>query len=313
MKVFSEFLIHGVRGRRTHVLINRFSWAASDGLSNRAPACETDPARNYKSFEPANPALVATLSTHDLQRITKMPKQKNDSAPSPVKPGMPEPTTDTAEAAASKDEAAAESQVAAATSASDSPEATATSPVKHHAVGNQGMPEHTSDPNPSPAQSGATEPTSPQDDTSEPGATKDEAGAESQVPAAPSNTPENSLPLTTEESVRQPAEADDGGWFVPFIPQAPEPPAPKPAPKPKPSPLAALMDKWLRDNCPTLTPTDATPETASPAPPAAAVSDGVEATQPSETAGEPAEEPLPPPRVATAPSSSPGSSYACWP
>jgi len=44
-----------------------------------------------------------------------------------------------------------------------------------------------------------------------------------------------------------------------------------------------------------------TPETGLPGPAAAAVSGDAETAQPSETAGEPAEEPLPPPRVATAP------------
>jgi hypothetical protein len=163
-----------------------------------------------------------------------MPKLKNDSAPSPVKPGMPEPTTDTAEAAASKDEADIENQVAFATFASDCPEATATSPVRHDAIGNQDLPEQATDANPSPADPGIAESTSPQDDTSEAAATKDEAGAVSQLLAAPSNTPESNLLPTAEEYVTQPAELDDGGCFEPLIRQGPGSTTFKPLSEPKP-------------------------------------------------------------------------------
>ena len=228
-----------------------------------------------------------------------MPKQKNHSVTSPVKPGMPEPTTDAAEITVLKDAADAESQ--AAPTASDRLADTATSPVKHDAFENSDMSGQTTDANPSPAEAGTEESTSPQsphDDTPEAGVAKDEAGAESQVPAAPSNTLENNLPVTAE--VEQPAKPDDGGCFEPYIPQDPVSPAPEPVQKPKPSTLGILFDKYLRDNGMARTPTDIKSETASPAPAAAEGKGDAEMVQPSEILPAPVEAPLPPPRVATA-------------
>lgn len=160
-----------------------------------------------------------------------MPKQKNDSTPSPAKPETPESTTGAAEATVSKDAAGAESQ--AAPIASDRLEDTATSPVMQDTFGNPDMPEQTTDANPSPAEAGtevSTSPQSPHDDMPEAEATRDEAGAESQVPAAPSNPAQNNLPQTAEGYLKQPAELDDGGCFDPFIPQVPEPHSPKRTP-----------------------------------------------------------------------------------
>ena len=71
-----------------------------------------------------------------------MPKQKNDSAPSPVKPGMPEPTTDSAEAVASEETAGAGNQAVPPLSISISPQATAPEQVKNDDLGkeeSQGM------------------------------------------------------------------------------------------------------------------------------------------------------------------------------
>ena len=86
-------------------------------------------------------------------------------------------------AAAPKDEADAESQIAYATYDSDCPEATATSPVRHDPTGNPDLPEQAPDTNPSPA--------------------------------------ENDLLPTAEGYVTQPAELDDGGCFEPFIERRP--------------------------------------------------------------------------------------------
>ncbi len=208
----------------------------------------------------SNDATAPSLITLDAFGNPALPKQTSNPNPSPAEPGTTEPVlsqTDTAEAAplndaagaesqvaldlsdssdaaASKDAAGAESQVAPASS--DSPEATATSQARLDGFVNPDLPEQTTDADLlSPAEAGTEIPTSPQDDTSDAGATQDVAGGECQIPAAPPNTPENSLPLTAEGEVKQPCKADDGGRFVPFIPQAPEPPAPKPAPKPKQS------------------------------------------------------------------------------
>jgi hypothetical protein len=227
-----------------------------------------------------------------------MTKQKNDINPSPVKPCTPGQTGDTVEATVSKNAAGAESQVAPA--ASDSPGDTAPSPVTHDAIGNPDMPEQATDANPSPADPLIAVPTSPQDETPEAAATKDEAGAVSQVLAAPSNTPENNLTPIADGYVEQPAKLDDCGCFEPFIPQHPVSPAPKPAPKPKPSSWVTLIDKWQRDNGLATTPTDTKSETASPAPAAAEGNGDAEMAQPNEILPAPAEAPLPPPRFATA-------------
>ena len=199
-----------------------------------------------------------------------MPRQKNDSVPSPVKPGTPEPNTDAAEATVSKDAAGAESQ--AAPIASDRLEDTP------------------------PAEPETAVPTSLQDDTSEARTTNDEAGAESQVPAAPSNTPEKNLPPIAEPT----SEFDVGECFEPFIPQVSESPAPKPTPKPKPSSMSSIIDKFLRDSGNVPTPTDTSLETGFPATAEDGSTGDAEMTQPSEILTAPVEAPLPPPRVATA-------------
>jgi hypothetical protein len=200
-----------------------------------------------------------------------MPKQKNDSTPSPVEPGTPEPTTDAAEATVSKNAAGAESQ--AAPTASDRLEDTA------------------------PAEPETAAPTSLQDDTPEARTTKDEAGAESQVPAAPSNTPGKNLPPIAEPT----SELNVGECFEPFIPQVSEPPAPKPTPKPKPSSMSSLMDKYLRDVMGIdPTPTVTRSETGLPTPAVAEGTGDAEMANTSEILPAPEEAPLPPPRVATA-------------
>jgi hypothetical protein len=105
------------------------------------------------------------------------------------------------------------------------------------------------------------------------------------------NTP---LPITGRE-VNQPAEADDGGWFAPFIPQVRT--EPKPAQRPKPSPFIGVIDKVYRELGYPPSPIETTPETG---PAAAAGAGDAEKAPPSEIAGAPVEAPLPPPRVATA-------------
>ena len=106
---------------------------------------------------------------------------------------------------------------------------------------------------------------------------------------------ENTLLPIAGGEVKQPAELDDHGWFLPFIPEVR--PGPKPAQKPKPSGFQRFIDKTFADlGCP-LSPTKTKPETGPSAP--ADSGDG-EAAQPGETAGAPVEAPPPPPRVATA-------------
>jgi hypothetical protein len=246
-------------------------------------------------------ATATSLVKHDAFGNPDLTEDTTDHSPSLVEPGIPEPTLsqiDTADAAASNDAAAPESQVARA--ASDSPEATATSPVKHDAVGNPGMPEQTSDPNSCPAEPGAAEPTSPQEDTSDAGAREDEAGAEGQVSAVPSKAPENNLPPTAGASVTEPAEGDDDGCFEPYIPPVSLPPTPKPVPKPEPKSLMHIIDKAIfgEDYLPTASDTTSEPEI--PAPAAAEDRDDAEIAKPSEILTAPVEAPLPPPRVATA-------------
>jgi hypothetical protein len=114
------------------------------------------------------------------------------------------------------------------------------------------------------------------------------------------DAPENNLPLTAGEYVKQPAELDDGGCFEPFIPQVSVSPAPKPAPKPKPPSLMPVIDRILRDNGCVPAPTDTTLETEFPAPAADGSAGDAEMAKSIETLPAPAEAPLPPPRVATA-------------
>jgi len=165
---------------------------------------------------------------------------------------------------------------------------------------NPDLPERATDANPSPADTETAEPTSPQDDTSEAEATKDEAGAASQDPAAPSNSPKNGPLPAAEGSVTQPDETDDGGCFEPFIPQSPSPPTPKLAPKPEPKSFMHLIDAAIlgEDYLPTLT--DTTTETESPAPAADGCTSDAEMAKPSEILTAPVPAPIPPPRVATA-------------
>lgn len=279
-----------------------------------------------------------------------MPRPKKDHALPPGEPGRPEaasPQNNTAEAAASKAEAEAESQVASATTASGSPEVTATSPATHGDSENPDLPGQASDPNPSlgepgtaestPSQTdsdrteatapspiaqdvfrdpalpeqtadhnpssvdhGATEPTTPEDGASAAGASKDEAGRVSQVPAVPPNAPENNLPPAAAGYVKQPDEPDDGECFEPYIPPDPAPPAPKPAPKPGPSPFMQLLYKIDRDNGWVTTPADTPPESGLPAPAATADSGDAAAAELSAAADTPVEAPQPPPRFATA-------------
>ncbi|MGB8030225.1 MAG: hypothetical protein WCF30_11230 [Terracidiphilus sp.] len=221
--------------------------------------------------------------------------------PPPAEPGMAEPTppqTGTTEATPSNGVAEPETQVARA--ASDSLEATATCPVKHDVVGNQGMPEETTDPISSPEEPGTAEPTSPQEDTFGASARNDEAGAEGQVSAAPSKAPESNLPPTVGGDVTHAAELEDGGCFEPFIPQVPLPPAPKPAPQPKPRSLMHMIDKAIFSEDYLPTPADTTPETEIPAPAADGSKDDAERAKSSETLPAPVQAPLPPPRVAAA-------------
>jgi hypothetical protein len=114
------------------------------------------------------------------------------------------------------------------------------------------------------------------------------------------DTHEKILLLSAGESVKQPAEPDDGGCFEPFTPQTPTSPAPKPAPKPKPRSIMPAIDEVLRDHGILLTPTDPKPETEFPAPAAAIGTGDAEMVQPSEILNAPVEASLPPPRVATA-------------
>ena len=221
--------------------------------------------------------------------------------PPPAEPGMAEPTPPqggTVEATPSNGVAEPETRVASA--ASDCPEATATSPVWHDAIGNPDMPEQATDADPSPADPGAAVSTSPQEDTSDASATKDEAGAEGQVPAAPSKAPENNLPPTAGESVTEPAEGDDGGCFEPFVPQIPVPRARKPAPELKPPSLMPLIDKILRDNGCVPTPTDTTTETEFPTPATDESTSDAEKAKPGEILTAPVQAPPPPHRMATA-------------
>jgi hypothetical protein len=226
-----------------------------------------------------------------------MPRQKNDSGPSPLKPITAEPTIDAAEATISRHAAAAESQ--SAPTPSDRLENTATSPVMQDAYGNPDMSE-TTDHNPSPADSRIAGPTSPEDGTFEARATNDESGPERKVPATPSNTPENNLLLTAEGHVKQTAELDDGGCFEPFIPQVSISSAPKPAPKPKPSSWTALLDKMHRDIAIDSTPAVTTSEPGLPALAAAECAGDAEGANPSKFLPAPVEAPLPRHRVATA-------------
>src|ERR1700722_14765808 len=129
-----------------------------------------------------------------------MPKQKNNNAPSPAKPGTPEPNTDAAEATVSNADGT-ENQ--GAPIASDGLEDTA------------------------PPAPGTAAPTSPQEDTSEAGTTTDEAASESQVPAAPSNTHEDNLTPIAEPS----SKLDVVECFKPLIVQDAVAPAPTPKPK----------------------------------------------------------------------------------
>jgi hypothetical protein len=129
---------------------------------------------------------------------------------------------------------------------------------------------------------------------------RDEACAEGQVPAAPSNTPKNNPLPAAEGYVTQPAELDDGGWFEPYIPQVAEPPAPEPAPKPKPSSIGPLLDGVLRSWGIDPTPTAPTTEAESQALAIDGSSSDTEMAKPSEIHTAPAETQLPPPRYATA-------------
>jgi hypothetical protein len=129
---------------------------------------------------------------------------------------------------------------------------------------------------------------------------KDEAGAEGQVPAAPPDTPKNNPLPTAEGLVRQPAETDDGGCFEPFIPQVPVPPARKPAPEPKPLSLMPLLDRVLRDNGLLHTPTETTPEAEFPTPATDGSTSAAEKANSGEILTAPVQAPMPPPRVATA-------------
>lgn len=149
------------------------------------PECQIAPAASD------SPEATATSpATHDGCGNPDLPGNATDANPSPAEHASAVPTSPqngNAEAAASKDAADPESQVAPA--ASDGPEAKATSPTRQ--VGNPDLPENATDANPSLADPATAVPTSPEDHKSEAGATKGDAGAESQAPTAPSNTPEN--------------------------------------------------------------------------------------------------------------------------
>ena len=278
------------------------STPSQTGTADVAPS--NDPAAPESQVTRAaseSPEATATSPVkHGAVGNPGMPEQTSDLNLSPAESGATEPTPsqeDLGDAAPSNNAAGAEDQVARA--ASDSPEATVTSPVVHDVLGNPGMPEETTDPISSPVEPGTAEPTSPPDDMSDASARKDEAGAEGQVLAVPSKAPQNNLAPTAGGDVTQAAELEDGGCFEPFIPQASVSPAPKPAPKPKPRSLMPTIERILRDNG-IPTPTDTTPETEIPAPAAAEDRDDAEMAQSSETLAAPVETPLSPPRVATA-------------
>ncbi|HMG84816.1 MAG TPA: hypothetical protein VK574_03695 [Terracidiphilus sp.] len=190
-----------------------------------------------------------------------MPKQKNESAPTPVKSGIPEPAPDAAQASVSKDAAGAESQ--AAPTASDTLEDTA------------------------PTTPGTAAPTSPHDDKSEAGATKDDAGAESQVHAAQSNIPENSLPPIAEPTSKL-VVGECGECFQAVV-------APAPTPKPKTPSYIAAFERYCRQLGGGTTSTHAGTETGLSAPAEDGSTGNAEMKQPHEILTAP----LPPPRVAT--------------
>jgi hypothetical protein len=201
-----------------------------------------------------------------------MPKQKSDSAPTPVKPGIPEPTTDAAEATVSDDAAVAESQ--AAPIASDRLEDTA------------------------PAEPGTAAPTSLQDDTSEAVTTSDVADAERQVPAGLSDTPEDSLPPIAEPI----SEPDFGECFAPSIAPAAVAPAPTPKLKTKPQTPSyiAAWEKRCRPLVGGTTSIVAGPKTELPALAEDGSTGDAEMADPSEILTAPVKATVPPPRVATA-------------
>lgn len=268
--------------------------------SNGVADPETQVARAASdSLETAATCLVK----HDASGNPDTPAQATDSNPSPAEFGATEQAPsheDMGEAAASSHAAGAEGRVAGA--ASDCLGATAPIPVGHDAIGNSDLPEQATDANPSPADPGTSEPTSPQEGTSGANDRKDEAGAKDQVSAVPSKAPESILPQTAEGSVKQPAELDEIGWFdPPFIPPAPVRPAPKPAPKPKPRSFMRVIGGAVFGEDYVPTPSDtAAAETEIPAPAAVEDTDDAETAEPSETLSAPVEAPLPQPRIATA-------------
>ena len=111
-------------------------------------------------------------------------------------------------------------------------------------------------------------------------------------------TSESDLLQTRREDLKQPAVLDDGGCFEPFIPNRTVSSAAKGS-HPEPRSIKRVVDKVFRDLGYFETPPDTTPKASLKA--AAADADKGDAeTGPSSTApGAQAEEPLPPPRVAT--------------
>ncbi|MGB8029851.1 MAG: hypothetical protein WCF30_09300 [Terracidiphilus sp.] len=138
------------------------------------------------------------------------------------------PQSDTAEAAPLNDAAGAEGKSAPA--ASDSPEAMAPSLIEHDAVGNLDVPEQTSDPNPSPAESGATEPTPSHEDLADAAASIDAAGPESQIARAASEslkaTATSLVKHEVFESLDTPGQATDHDPS-PLEPRTAEPTSPQ--------------------------------------------------------------------------------------
>jgi hypothetical protein len=107
----------------------------------------------------------------------------------------------------------------------------------------------------------------------------------------------------SDSDVKQSAELDAIGWFDPFVPPIPERrPDPQPAPKPAPSIFGRLVDEVMAGEEGWVPlPSDTAPEAEIPAPAAAGDTGDAATPQPSELSAEPAAEPVPPPRVATAP------------
>ena len=139
-----------------------------------------------------------------------MPKHSKDHTPPPGERGTPEAMPsqeDLIDPALWNDATGAEGQVVPA--ASDSPEATAPSPITEDAFLNPALPEQTSNLDPPPAELGTTEQTPSHEDLGDAAASNDAADAESQVAPATSDG--------SEATATSPAGAD--GFGNPALPE----------------------------------------------------------------------------------------------